>query len=179
MRDPFPIPPPEWLVQAVKPFADATALYSLPIHAHEVIFATAMYTFLFAVVSPWLSSLIIPARYKAFNRRTRVNWDVHVVSFIQSVLICAFSFWVMFADEERKEWRDGSAWEDRIWGYSGLSGLLQSFGLGYFLWDLFMCTYHIEIFGVGMLAHAISAVTVFAFGYVSGSLIIAESTGTD
>ena len=86
---------------------------------------------------------------------------------------------MIFCDEERKTWRSqpgsvvgsgfegGNNWEMRIWGYDGMSGLLQSFGLGYFLWDLYMCSRYVGIFGWGMLAHAISAVSVFSLGFVS------------
>ncbi|CAK1357454.1 putative TLC domain-containing protein [Cercospora beticola] len=165
MKDPFPLPPPEWLVAAVKPFADALSLPTLALHAHEVIFAFFLYTIIGSVVSPIISSRLVPQRYKALNKRTRINWDVHVVSFFQSVLICVLSLYVIFYDEERIAVRPRELWENRIWEYTGLSGLCQSFALGYFLWDLIMCTYYVDIFGVGMLAHAISAVSVFALGY--------------
>ncbi|WPH00410.1 putative tlc domain-containing protein c17a2.02c [Acrodontium crateriforme] len=165
MRDPFPIPPPPALVKAITPLADVLSLDSLPLHAHEVIFAFSLYTFVFLVVSPAISRLVVPERYKAFSPRTRIGWDVHIVSFVQSVIICALSLYVIFVDEERKSWRPWGEWESRLWGYSGMSGMCQSFALGYFLWDLWMCTYHLNIFGWGMLAHAISAVTVFALGY--------------
>jgi len=55
---------------------------------------------------------------------------------------------------------------DRVWGYNGLEGTVQAFGAGYFLWDLMVSTQHVRIFGVGLLAHAISAVTVFTLGFV-------------
>lgn len=166
MRDPFPIPPLPFLVHATKPLAAALSLTSLPLHIHEVIFAFLFYTTIFTVVSPILSKLVVPQRYASFNRRTKINWDVHVVSFCQSVIICILSLYIVLYDEDRQGWRDGGDWKDRIWAYSGLTGLCQSFGLGYFLWDLFMCSYHVRIFGWGMLAHAISAVSVFALGYV-------------
>ncbi|USW53655.1 Putative TRAM/LAG1/CLN8 domain-containing protein [Septoria linicola] len=165
MKDPFPLPPPEWLVANVQPLAEYVGLPTLALHAHEVIFAFCLYTFIGSVVSPILSTWLVPDTYKSLNHRTKVNWDVHVVSFFQSVLICALSLYVMFYDEERKAVRPRAQWEGRVWEYTGMSGLCQSFALGYFLWDLIQCTYHVEIFGIGMLAHAISAVSVFALGY--------------
>ncbi|KAF2766851.1 DUF887-domain-containing protein [Teratosphaeria nubilosa] len=165
MRDPFPIPPPEALVQAIKPLATTLGLSTLPLHAHEVVFALALYTFVGTVLSPLLSNALAGSHYRQLNRRTKINWDVHVVSFFQSCIICGISLYIVFCDEERKEWRRAGQWEKRIWGYEGLTGLCQSFALGYFLWDLFMCTWRVDIFGWGMLAHAISAVSVFSFGY--------------
>ena len=171
MRDPFPIPPPEPLVRVVKPLADALSLSTLPLHAHEVLFALGLYTFTCTVVSPWISNIFYPQRYKALNHRTKVSWDVHVVSFVQSCIICSLSLYIILFDEDRKTWRGADAWEKRIWGYSGATGLCQSFALGYFLWDLIMCTWRVDIFGWGMLAHAVSAVSVFALGYVCISIL--------
>ncbi|KAK4569373.1 hypothetical protein LTR86_003136 [Recurvomyces mirabilis] len=165
MRDPFPIAPPETLVRAVKPLADALSLSTLPLHAHEVLFALGLYTFTCMVVSPWLSNIFYPQRYKALDRRTKVSWDVHVVSFVQSSIICSLSLYIILFDEDRHTWRGANAWEKRVWGYSGATGLCQSFALGYFMWDLIICAWRVDIFGWGMLAHAISAVSVFALGY--------------
>ncbi|KXT00917.1 hypothetical protein AC578_5693 [Pseudocercospora eumusae] len=165
MKDPFPIPPPQWLMSATQPLADLLALPTLPLHAHEVIFALLLYTSIQTLVSPFVSSRVFPQRYKNFNKRTRINWDVHVVSFFQATLISALSLYVIWYDEERKELRPRARWEGRVWEYTGMSGMCQSFALGYFLWDLVMCSWHLDIFGVGMLAHAVSAVSVFALGY--------------
>lgn len=166
MRDPFPIDPPEALIRLVQPIADVLHLPTLPLHAHEAIFAFLLYTVVCCVVSPIGSNLICGERYRKLSRRTRINWDVHVTSFFQSVLISAFSFYVMFYDEERKEARLRPEWEGRLWEYTGLSGLCQSFAFGYFIWDLIMCVWRVDIFGWGMVAHAVSAVSVFSFGYV-------------
>lgn len=166
MIDPFPIPPPEWLVAASKPWADKLNLHSLPLHVHEVLFAVAVYTFTQRVVSPAISTYLCPKTYPRLSRRTKINWDVHVVSFVQACLINGLSLWVIWFDEERKVWRDNAYWHNRIWSYQGSGGLCQSFALGYFLWDLVMCSTHTDIFGVGMLAHAVSAVAVFGLGYV-------------
>jgi len=165
MRDPFPYPPPEWLVAASQPYANFLNFPSLPLHVHEVAFAFVLYTFCYVVVSPALSRAVIPQRYRNFNRRTRVNWDVHVVSFVQSTVVTLMALYVVFYDEERKSIRGGNHWEARIWEYTGMAGLLQAFALGYFLWDFIICLVYVNIFGVGMLAHAISALSVFVFGY--------------
>lgn len=167
MRDPFPIAPPQALVSAVKPLADALSLTTLPLHAHEVLFAFSLYVFVFVVISPIVSRRLCGEYYTRLNRRTKISWDVHVVSFVQSIVICTISLYIILCDEERKTWRAGDKWEERIWGYSGMTGLGQSFALGYFMWDLLMCSWHVRIFGWGMLAHAVSAVSVFVLGYVS------------
>lgn len=93
-----------------------------------------------------------------------MTWDVHVVSFIQSVWVCVLALWVMRVDQERAS----MSWEQRVWGYTGALGLVQACACGYFVWDLWVSARYLSMFGWGMLAHAVSALTVYAFGFVSG-----------
>ncbi|KAK4900586.1 hypothetical protein LTR27_002302 [Elasticomyces elasticus] len=174
MRDPFPISPPPLLVQAIQPFASTLHLSTLPLHFHEVLFAFTLYATIGLYLSPLLSRLIVPERYNAFSRRTQINWNVHVVSFCQACIICSLSLWLITQDSERQTWRPENnnggrngveGLQKRVWGYNGATGLCQSFALGYFLWDLVMCSVHVDIFGWGMLAHAVAAVSVFSLGY--------------
>ncbi|KAK5731455.1 hypothetical protein LTR17_011343 [Elasticomyces elasticus] len=174
MRDPFPISPPPLLVQAIQPLASYLHLSTLPLHIHEVLFAFTLYATIGLYLSPLLSRLIVPQRYNAFSPRTRINWNVHVVSFCQACIICSLSLWLITQDSERQSWRPENnnggrngveGLQKRVWGYNGATGLCQSFALGYFLWDLVMCSVHVDIFGWGMLAHAVAAVSVFSLGY--------------
>lgn len=165
MLDPLG-PPPSWLRSAAEPWAHYLNLPTLPDHLHEILLAFAFYQFVHSVIGPFLSSLVIPQIYKKFSPRTKLSWDVHVVSFVQSTLINALSLWVMFADEERQHMNVG----ERVYGYTGSLGLLSAMATGYFLYDLILCALHTEVFGVGMLFHAISALWVFSFGFVSLSL---------
>jgi len=43
--------------------------------------------------------------------------------------------------------------------------MIQGMAAGYFLWDLMITVQHVKVFGLGMLAHAISALLVFSFGF--------------
>ncbi|KAK5674532.1 hypothetical protein LTS10_012728 [Elasticomyces elasticus] len=173
MRDPFPLPPPPFLTSAIQPLATHLHLSTLPLHIHEVLFALGLYAFIGLYLSPLLSRRLVPQRYNAFSRRTQINWNVHVVSFCQACVICSLSFWLITQDSERQSWRPEhnngrhgvEGLEKRVWGYNGATGLCQSFALGYFLWDLVMCSVHVDIFGWGMLAHAVAAVSVFSLGY--------------
>ena len=69
------------------------------------------------------------------SRGKRINWDAHVVSLIQSTLINGLSLWVIFVDDERKN----MDFQERVWGYTGASGMIQAMACGYFVWD-FMVT---------------------------------------
>ena len=162
MHDPLPLAPPV-LQRLAEPLASWLHLYTLPLHIHEVLGAFLFYQFVHLVASPLASRALFPRAYGALPPRTRINWDVHVVSLVQSSLINVAALWVMWHDRERA----AMGWEERVWGYTGASGLIQGLAAGYFLWDLWICIFHVEVFGKEMLAHAICALTVFSFGFVS------------
>ncbi|KAK0718805.1 TLC domain-containing protein [Apiosordaria backusii] len=161
MRDPFPIPPIPSLSAWIQPYADALSLPTLPLHIHEVLGAALFYTFIHTVLSPILSSALFPAYYPKHHRAKKANWDAHVVSLAQSVLINALALWTMWKDEERAN----SDWEQRVWGYTGASGMIQALAAGYFVWDLGITLLNLDIFGLGLLAHAVSALAVYTFGF--------------
>ncbi|KAJ4295180.1 hypothetical protein N0V90_007190 [Kalmusia sp. IMI 367209] len=161
MHDPFPFHCPNWLQQYTEPFAAYVSLNTLPLHIHEVLFALTLYHTTNVYISPLFSRFFFPRIYNSLNARTKLNWDVHIVSFVQSVLICVLALWVMWKDEERGEMN----WMGKVHGYTGAGGLIQAFAGGYFLWDLFITVQHLSIFGPGMLAHAVSALFVFSLGF--------------
>ncbi|KAF2659862.1 DUF887-domain-containing protein [Lophiostoma macrostomum CBS 122681] len=162
MRDPFPLSPPAGIAKTyIQPFADYTGLQTLPLHFHEVAFAFLLYHGTHKYVSPAFSRFFFPQIYASFNARTKLNWDVHIVSFVQSTLINVLALWVMYADEERGDMN----WQGKVFGYTGASGLIQGFAAGYFVWDLFVTLQNVGVFGPGMLAHAVSALFVFALGF--------------
>jgi len=171
MRDPLP-PPPKWLFDLTLPFANALHLSTLPYHIHELLAAAIFYQFIQSVVSPALSAYCFPHIYTKFNTRTRVNWDIHVVSLVQSCLINALALWVMFVDGERK---DMEGWVERVYGYTGACGMIEGLAAGYFVWDIVVSTKYFRIFGAGNLAHAATALLVFSFGFVSSTPCLWEA----
>jgi len=163
MKDPLSFSAIPALSDAVQPWADRLSLSTLPLHVHEVLGAALFYTFIHLVVSPVLSNWLFPQYYPRHSRSKKVNWDAHVVSLVQSTLINALALWVMWSDDERRV----MDWQQRVWGYDGASAFIQSMAVGYFVWDLITTLLFIDIFGLGLLAHAVSALVVYSFGYVS------------
>ncbi|CUS15579.1 unnamed protein product [Tuber aestivum] len=156
---------PPALAQLVEPYATRIGLHTLPLHIHQVIFALVIYHLIF-LISPTLSAFIFPKTYRNFDRRTKVNWDVHVVSLVQSILICTLAIWAAYHDPERDAWsKDEASMMKRTFGYSPIQGAVQAYAEGYFVWDLLMSAWHLDIFGLGFLAHAASAVIVFSLGF--------------
>ncbi|CAN9166768.1 unnamed protein product [Alternaria alternata] len=161
MHDPFPFPRPESLVKYVEPVAEMLSLKTLPLHFHEVIAAFTLYHCTYRYFAPAISRLLVPRIYAQFSARTKLNWDVHIVSFVQSTLICSMALWVMWTDRELNQ-MDAT---ERVHGYTGASGLIQAFAGGYFLWDLAITVQNVKAFGIGMLFHAICALSVFSLGF--------------
>jgi len=172
MLDPFPLSAPPILRKAAQPLASYFSLTTLPIHIHELLLAVLFYELVGRYVSPYVSSRLFPRTYPSLNRRTKINWDVHVVSMVQSLLITALALWVIWRDEERADMN----WRGRVWGYTGADGLVQALACGYFLWDLVISALHLEIFGPGLLAHAVSALAVFSLGFVWLPLALSSCT---
>lgn len=163
MKDPFFLEPIPWLSKAVQPFANYFNLPTLPLHIHEVLAAALLYTVVFYPLSPMLSNLLAGKHYSTLSRKKRLNWDAHVVSMVQSLLINSLALWVMAVDKERAAMDQ----DERIWGYTGAAAFIQALGAGYFVWDLFVTAANIDVFGPGTLAHAISALVVYSMGFVS------------
>jgi len=157
MHDPF-FPPYRPLQEFVTPFAAKLNLHTLPLHIHAVLIAFVAYHLVF-LGSPIFSTLLFPRHYPSLKPRTRINWDVHVVSFVQSTFISALGLYVIFKDKERADK------EHRVFGYTGIGGATQAFALGYFLWDLMMSALYFDVFGIGFLFHALSAVVVYSLGF--------------
>ena len=162
MKDPFIISPIPWLADLVQPWCHRFGMTTLPLHIHEVIFAALLYSLIFWPISPILSNIFASEHYSKLSRKRRLNWDAHVVSMAQSCLINVLAIWIIAVNDERQ----GMEWDDRIWAYDGACALIQSLATGYFVWDLFVTSFNLDVFGIGTLAHAISALLVYSLGYV-------------
>ncbi|KAL8786479.1 MAG: hypothetical protein Q9195_008184 [Heterodermia aff. obscurata] len=160
MHDPIP-PPSASLIKATQPLASALALRTLPFHAHEILPAFCFYEFVNIVISPYVSTRLFPQIYPQLSRKTKINWNIHFVSMIQSCFINSAALWVIFADRERRS-MDAA---QRVWGYTGASGMVQGFAAGYFAWDLMASIKDVDVHGWGALIHAASALVVTSLGF--------------
>lgn len=170
MRD--PIRPPSFLVRATQPLSNALALRTLPLHVHEILPTFCIYHFINTSLSPRLSTYLFPTTYPHLPARTKVSWNSHVVSLLQSCFINSAALWVISADKERAGWSASQ----RVWGYTGATGMIQAFSTGYFLWDLMTGVLDFDVHGPGVVAHAISALAVSGLGYVRLYLLPTQPT---
>lgn len=159
MRD--PIPAPHSLVRLTNPLARTLSLRTLPLHAHEILPSFTLYTFLNSYILPHASRHLFPETYPGLRPRTKVNWNARAVSLLQSCCINAAALAVICLDKER--WAMGA--RERVWGYTGASGMVQGFAAGYFLWDLLTSAGNLDVHGTGALMHAVSALAVSSLGF--------------
>ena len=166
MIDPLPGPPPliSFLAQ---PFANVLSLQTLPLHAHEVLLAFTAYYLTDTTLAPRISIMFFPNTYSSLPPRTKINWNIRIVSTIQAIFICALALWVVVADKERNNMSSG----ERIWGYTGAMGMTQAFAAGYFIWDVKISAVNVGILGWGSLAHAVSALLITSLGFVCLSIV--------
>ncbi|MCJ1471928.1 hypothetical protein MMC13_000569 [Lambiella insularis] len=160
MRDPF-FPAPSSLIHASKPLARTLALRTLPLHVHEILPAFSLYTFISAYASPRLSPLLFPRTYLHLPEKTQRSWHVHATSLVQSCCINGLALWLIYADGDRRT----VDWRQRVWGYSGATGMVQGFATGYFVWDVLVSAREPEVYGWGAVAHAGSALAVSLLGF--------------
>lgn len=164
MHDPFYLAASEALF---RPLCDFFSLQSLPLHIHEILFVFGVYHIIFEYIAPLLSTSLLSKNYKKLSYESKLRWNMHCVSMVQSVGICILALWTIIMDQERKHMN----LEERIWGYTGAAGLVQALATGYFLFDLVVMIRYLEVFGLGMLAHASSCLLTYTLGFVGFCII--------
>jgi hypothetical protein len=150
---------------------ETLGLQALPNHIHEIALAFILYHTIFTYLAPWVSIRWFPQSYKKFDRRSALDWKLQCVSLVQSLLICSLACLTMAKLDSTK-----LTAEQRIWGYSPLTGTVQALASGYFLWDLSMMTQHFQDLGWPMLVHALSCFTVYMLSFVSDACVRAGSS---
>lgn len=87
---------------------------------------------------------------------------MHGTSLINALFLSIAATYVLASDGDLVT----DSWEDRLWNYTGACGMVQAFGVGYFLWDLQVCIVHFDLLSWENLVHAIVAVIITMLGYV-------------
>ncbi|PBP20932.1 DUF887-domain-containing protein [Diplocarpon rosae] len=160
MLDPFFAPIPA-LRDAITPLCNLLHLKSLPFHIHEIFFAFSFYYIIFKFLARPLSSRLFPNSYTHLSPESKLRWNMHCASMVQSCTITMLALWTMYADDERRH----MDLEERMWGYTGAAALVQALATGYFLFDLVVMVQYLDVFGLGMLAHAVSCLLTWTLGF--------------
>ena len=139
----------------MRPFFETLGFKALPEHIHVILGAALFYQLIF-VLSPLFSSLF--PSYTSLRRRSKINWDIHVVSMVQSLLICWLAY-LALGDPLLKD--------NRVFGYSPFAADVSALACGYFVWDSYVSLKYMHLFGVGFALHGIASLAVFTYGFVS------------
>jgi len=148
----FPSPSEE-VIQFITPFCDALGFKALPPHLH-VILAGALFYQLIFLLSPLLCAPI--KSYTTLRRRSKINWDIHVVSMVQSLIIVWLAY-LALGDPLLKE--------NRAFGYSPFGADVAALACGYFVWDSYVSLKYVRMFGWGFALHGLASFYVFLFGF--------------
>ncbi|ODV67673.1 DUF887-domain-containing protein [Hyphopichia burtonii NRRL Y-1933] len=126
-------------------------------HWHEMVLSFILYRgiqFGSSVISPKL----LGKTYTGLTLKTRVNFDIHVVSMVQ----CIFSILIILPMWNHESWQNRV--EDpylSIYHYTPYGGFVAAVTIGYFIWDMVVCLQYYRMFGLGFLFHAFAALYVF------------------
>jgi hypothetical protein len=164
MLDPFA--PPAWIRSAVEPLTHTLHLHTLTLHLHELLFSYAVYVLINSFLAPYVSARLLATTYAQFSSRTKLQWNLHVTSFVNAVFLSISIPYILYADRDRLN----STWEERLWGYTGAGGLVQALGAGYFLWDVQVCFTNVATLGVLDLLHAVVGLCISILGFVCPKL---------
>lgn len=139
--------------QEVVAFSLNSGLRALPYHFHEILISFTFYTLTY-VFSKLFSPYLVKS-YNTLSKRNQINFNVHVVSMVQCVIILGLSA-PLFNDPVLSK--------DRVDGYTPYCGFVISMATGYFIWDVLICIRYYNLFGFGFLLHGAGALLVFIQG---------------
>lgn len=126
-------------------------------HWHEMVGSFIFYESI-QLISPFFSKRYFGTTYTTLPYKTKVNFDIHVVSMVQCILsiVILLPMW------------NHPSWQNRVEdSYSSINGtsdygsFVAAVTVGYFIWDLFICLVYFLLFGLGFLFHAFASLYVF------------------
>jgi hypothetical protein len=132
-------------------------------HWHEIFVSFVFYTAIQIASGP-LSRKYLGTKYTSLSKKTRINFDIHVVSMVQ----CVISIGMLIPMWNHSHWANRS--EDpvsSVLGYTPYGGLVAGLTVGYFLWDVVVCLKYFSLFGFGFLFHGCAALFVFSTCFYS------------
>lgn len=146
--DPLAIWKPQWPEWVTRPIL-SIGLTKLPDHLHEVIIFAAFYEVIYCssrVVAPHFVS-----EYRNLSSRTKHNFDMHVASHVNAILLCVISFPMLGGDPNLPT----------LTSYTPWAGMTCASACGYFVWDTWVSCKHSTLFGMGFVLHAVAALITF------------------
>jgi len=135
---------------AVRPIAQKYGFSVLPEVADIVVIAALFFTAINFSLSPAISRAVFPLWYGKADRRTRINWDVRVVSLIHALVAVVLASRCLSLK---------SLDQDRAFGTDPNASFLLAITIGYFIWDVFETILNFS--EVGFVAHGVACLSIF------------------
>ncbi|KAI5962828.1 hypothetical protein KGF57_001397 [Candida theae] len=130
----------------------------LATHWHEIVAAAVFYFTLQAIVKP-LATRILGKTYTSLPKKTQIDFDIHVVSMVQSIISIVITYYHF----NNPHWRNRSNDPvNSLLGSTPFGSMGSAISIGYFVWDMWVCVRYFDIFGVGFLFHGAAAFFVIA-----------------
>ncbi|RLV92129.1 Topoisomerase I damage affected protein 4 [Spathaspora sp. JA1] len=134
----------------------------LAAHWHEILGSFIFYLVVQALSGPIFSRIMGP-RYTKLPKRTRINFDVHVTSMVQ----CCISISLLVPHLSNEHWANRlSDPANSLVGTTPFGAMVCAVTVGYFVWDIYVCTKYFALFGFGFLFHGFAAAYAFGAGLV-------------
>ncbi|EGW34926.1 uncharacterized protein SPAPADRAFT_132553 [Spathaspora passalidarum NRRL Y-27907] len=133
---------------------------NLAAHWHEILASFLFYLIVQELSGPIFSRVMGPT-YTKLPKRTKVNFDVHVASMVQ----CVVSFVLLVAHFNNEHFlnREQDPVNSLV-GTTPFGCMVCSVTVGYFLWDIYVCTRYYRLFGLGFLFHGFAAAYAMGAG---------------
>ncbi|KAF9227826.1 DUF887-domain-containing protein [Gyrodon lividus] len=136
-----------------RPLATTYGLRALSDFADIVVIAWLFFTVVHVTLSPAVSKALFPVSYGKANKRTRKNWDAHVVSLLHALVVVVLALRCL---------KEKNLDEDRAFGSHRDAGFVSAIAIGYFVWDAFESIIHFT--EIGFVIHGVACLTIFVLG---------------
>lgn len=122
-------------------------------HGHEIVGSFIFYQIIFyPYLAPWICRFLFGKYYTNLkDTKVRINYDIHMVSMMQCLISLALISPILFTPLD----------PHLATYHNSYLSMISAVTIGYFLWDLYICLKHLDLFGFGFLIHAILSLAVF------------------
>jgi hypothetical protein len=106
----------------------------------------------------WITGLVSPKKYYTnLSPAQKANWNMNIVSFVFSIIVCSGVFHLFWIDSIRS---------DTIFGSALYARRLNGLAVSYFIWDIVVCIVHYKYVGAPFLFHACACFSVYLLSFI-------------
>ncbi|CCE64803.1 hypothetical protein TPHA_0I03020 [Tetrapisispora phaffii CBS 4417] len=128
-------------------FPDSSSIFLR--HVHEVLLSLAFYTVCYQYVAPAVNKMVFGEKYTNIkDDGLKIDFDVHTVSMFQCVVTYISIYPTIFLNlPSDSVYNLGNFADERC-------SMVTAIAMGYFIWDLYLCVRHYDIYGFQFTLHA-------------------------